>query len=182
MEDIVQSLFILNGVLDNQTDPNFRSIGSNLTAFALARDLGTFQETQVPVSWAVGFVTDPTINYTDLSGASQQRSLFYKTQYYDDASLVSIRIPQQFVYLILCPKVLSFLDDFPNASLRAQQLDSKILQEAAPISGQLGDLVALVSAQVYGSTQLTVGTDASGNFNKSDVMVFMKNFGGSKEK
>ena len=182
MNEIVQNLFILNGVLDNQTDPNFRSTSSNITGFALSRDLGTIQETQDPVSWAIGFVTDPAINYTDLSGASQQRSLFYKSQYSDDVSLVSIRIPQQFVYLILCSKVLDFLDDFSNASSRAQQLDSKILQEAAPISGQLGDLVALATAQVYGSTQLTVGTDASGNFNESDVMAFMKNVGGLLEK
>ena len=86
------------------------------------------------------------------------------------------------VSLMLYVKVVDFLNDFPNASLRAQRLDSKILQEAAPISGQLGDLVALATAQVYGSTQLTVGTDASGYFNESDVMAFMKNVGGLKTK
>jgi hypothetical protein len=180
---ISRSLFQINGTLDNQTDPNFRSISPNFTVFGIARNLGTVQETQDPIVWAVGFITEPAINYTDLSGASQQRSLFYKTQYSDDTSLVStIRIHQQFVYLMLCPKVVDFLNDFANASSRAQQLDSKILQEAAPISGLLGDLVALATAQVYGSTQLTVGTDASGNFNDSDVMAFMKNVGGSKAK
>jgi hypothetical protein len=168
--------------LDNQTDTNFRPISPNVTVWGIARDLGTIQETQEPVVWTVGFVTDPAINYTDLSGASQQRSLFYKTQYSDDTSLVSIRVRQQFVRLTLCPKVIDFLNDFANASSRAQKLDSKILQEAAPISGLLGDLVALATAQVYGSTQLTVGTDASGNFNESDVMAFMKNVGGSKTK
>ena len=61
-------------------------------------------------------------------------------------------------------------------------MDQKILQDAASVSGQLGDLVSLASAQLYGSTQLTIGTDASGNFNKSDVMAFMKNVGGSKPK
>ena len=50
-------------------------------------------------------------------------------------------------------------------------------RDAATVSGLLGDLVSLATAQVYGSTQLTIGTDASGNFNKSDVMVFMKNIG-----
>jgi hypothetical protein len=79
-------------------------------------------------------------------------------------------------------KVVDFLNDFANASSRAQQLDSKILQDAAQISELLGDLVALATAQVYGSTQLTIGTDASGNFNESDVMAFMKNFGGSQPK
>ena len=86
------------------------------------------------------------------------------------------------LYLISYAKVIDFLNDFANASSRAQQLDSKILQAAAPISGLLGDLVALATAQVYGSTQLTIGTDASGNFNESDVMAFMKNVGESKTK
>ncbi len=78
-------------------------------------------------------------------------------------------------------QIPDFLNDFANASLRAQQLDSKILQDAAAFSplGGLDDLVSLATAQVYGSIQLTIGFDASGNFNKSDVMAFMKNIGGS---
>ncbi|KAF8260626.1 hypothetical protein EI94DRAFT_1747935 [Lactarius quietus] len=163
-DSISRTLFQLNGVLDNQTDPNFHPIDANFTVWAIARDLGTIQVTQDPVVWAVGFVTDPAINYTDLSGASQQRSLFYRTQYPDTNTSL----------------VVDFLRDFANASSRAQQLDSKILQDAAPISGLLGDLVALSTAQVYGSMQLTIGTDASGNFNESDVMAFMKNVGGLK--
>ena len=46
----------------------------------------------------------------------------------------------------------------------------------------LGDLVSLAIAQVYGSTQLTIGTAKSGNFNNSDVMMFMKNIGGAQAK
>ena len=57
-------------------------------------------------------------------------------------------------------------------------LDTKILQDAASVSSPLGDLVSLAIAQVYGSTQLTIGTDAFGNFNESNVMMFMKNTGG----
>ncbi|KAH9055600.1 hypothetical protein EDB87DRAFT_1567201 [Lactarius vividus] len=162
-DSISREFFQLNGVLDNQTDPNFRPISPNFAVFAISRNLGTIRATQDPVVWAVGYVTDPAINYTDLSGATQQRSLFYKTQYPDDTSLI-----------------VDFLDDFTNASSRAQQLDSKILQDAAPISGLLGDLVSLATAQVYGSTQVTIGTDASGTLNKSDVTAFMKNVGGLK--
>ena len=79
-------------------------------------------------------------------------------------------------------QIMDFLGDFANASLRAQKLDQKILKGAAPVSDILGDLVSLATAQVYGSIQLTIGSDASGNFNKSDVMVFMKNIGGSNTK
>ena len=79
-------------------------------------------------------------------------------------------------------QIIDFLNDFINASSRAQQLDNKILQNASSISDGLGDLVSLAVAQVYGSMQLTIGTDAFGNLNKSDVMIFMKNIGGVKAK
>jgi hypothetical protein len=75
-------------------------------------------------------------------------------------------------------QIVDFLNDFNNASSRAQQLDHNILQNATQVSNMLGDLVSLAIAQVYGSTQLTIGTDAYGNLNKSDVMMFMKNIGG----
>jgi hypothetical protein len=54
-------------------------------------------------------------------------------------------------------KIVDFVNDFANASSRAQQLDQKILQDAAAVSGLLGDLVSFATAQVYGSTQLTMG-------------------------
>jgi hypothetical protein len=79
-------------------------------------------------------------------------------------------------------QIVDFLNDFSNASSRAQQLDNKILQNATSVSNGLGDLVSLAVPQVYGSMQLTVGTDADGNLNKSDVMMFMKNIGGVKAK
>ncbi|KAN0136895.1 protein of unknown function (DUF1793) domain containing protein [Lactarius tabidus] len=155
--------FALNGTLDNQTDANFRSISSSWPLFAISRDLGLIQATENPVVWAVGLTTDPAINFTALFEAPRQRSLFYKTQYSNDTSLIA-----------------DFLDNFANASSRAQQLDQKILQGAAPVSGLLGDLVSIATAQVFGSTQLTIGTDARGNYNTSDVMMFMKNIGGSE--
>ena len=75
-------------------------------------------------------------------------------------------------------QIVDFLSDFGNASQRAQRLDQKILQDAASVSSLLGDLVSLAVPQVYGSLQLTIGTDANGKFNESDVMMFMKNIGG----
>ncbi|KAH9171799.1 hypothetical protein EDB89DRAFT_2175033, partial [Lactarius sanguifluus] len=163
-DTVSRGLFVLNGVLDNQTDPNFRSIGPNFAVFAISRDLGTIQATDDPVVWVIGFTSDPVINYTNPSGAAS-RQLFYKTWYSNDTSLI-----------------IDFLGDFANASSRAQILDQKILQGAAPVSNLLGDLVSLSTAQVYGSTQLTVVIDANGNYNKSDVMMFMKTIGGSQSK
>ncbi|KAN0141387.1 DUF1793 domain containing protein [Lactarius tabidus] len=161
-------LFQLNGTLDNgtldsQTNSTFGPIGTlNQLVFAISRDLGTIQTTQDPVVWTIGLTTNPAIQYQDPSADSpQQRSLYYKTQYPSDTSLIP-----------------DFLNDFANASSRAQQFDSKILGDAATVSGTLGDLVSLATAQIYGSIQLTIGSDAGGNLNKSDVMAFMKNIGG----
>ncbi|KAI9433035.1 hypothetical protein H4582DRAFT_2082848 [Lactarius indigo] len=130
---------------------------ANNVTFKIAQDTisrGLFAPIQAiddPVVWTVGFTLDPVVNYTDPSGAApRQRSLFYKTRYSSDMSLI-----------------VDFLDDFANASSRAQKLDQEILQGAAPISDLLGDLVSLSTAQVYGSTQLTIGTDADGNYNES---------------
>ena len=173
--------FVHNGTLDNQYDPNIRAIDDNglFPVFAIARDLGAIQVTQAPVVWAVGYTTDPAINYPDLSGAPPTpRRPYYKTQYSDDEALASIDIiscgdlPNNKV------QIVDFLKDFSNASARAQQLDNKILHDANSISNNLGGLVSAAIAQVYGSMQLTIGTDTHGNLNNSDIMMFMKNIGG----
>ena len=91
-DNLARGMFQQKGVLDNQTEGNFRAINDNFVVFAISRDLGTIQATQAPVVWAVGYTTDPAINYTDLSGAPPtQRSLYYKSQYADsdDGALVS---------------------------------------------------------------------------------------------
>ena len=38
--------------------------------------------------------------------------------------------------------------------------------------------MSFATAQVYGSTQLTIAIDAYNQFNESDVMAFMQNMGG----
>jgi hypothetical protein len=79
-------------------------------------------------------------------------------------------------------QIVDFLNDFSPALTRAGNLDNKILQVANSVSNNLGDLVSGSIAQVYGSMQLTIGTDTHGNLNKSDIMMFMKNIGGAKKK
>jgi hypothetical protein len=175
-----RSYFARNGTLDNQYDPNIRAIDDQFAVFAIARDLGTIQVTQAPVVWTVGYTTDFAINYTDLSGAPPtHRRPYYKIKYSSDADLASIYgncwgnyVSNNIV------QITDFLNDFSGAYLRAQQLDNKILQDANSVSNDLGGLVSVAIAQVYGSMQLTIGTDAHGNLNDSDVMMFMKNIGG----
>ncbi|KAH9027643.1 hypothetical protein EDB85DRAFT_2276653 [Lactarius pseudohatsudake] len=156
--------FRLNGVLGNldqvyNTTPNYQ----DSTVFAISRDLGTIQATQDPVISVIGYDANLVINYTDLSGATQKRKLLYQDKYGGKGDILA-----------------DFISDFANASSRAQALDLKILQQASPISGPLGDLVSLATAQVYGSFHLTIALDANGNFDDSNVMAFMRNMGGSK--
>ncbi|KAI9446170.1 hypothetical protein H4582DRAFT_2052271 [Lactarius indigo] len=161
-----RDIFRVNGVLGDQImDTNHPAPDYNSKAFAISRDLGTIQATQDPVISVVGYDVNLIINYTDLSGATQQRKLLYQDQYGGKGDILA-----------------DFIGDFANASSRAQELDLNILQHAAPISGPLADLVSLATAQVYGSVHLTASIDANGYFNKSDVMAFMRNIGGLEHK
>jgi hypothetical protein len=79
-------------------------------------------------------------------------------------------------------QMIDFLNDFSNASSRAQQLEGKIIQDAGSVAQYLSSLTSFALAEVYGSMQLTIWTDGHWNLNSSDVMMFMKNIGGVKKK
>jgi hypothetical protein len=79
-------------------------------------------------------------------------------------------------------QIVDFLNDFSNASSRADQVNNKTISDSDSIVVALGQMTFIAIAEVYGSMQLTIGTDAHGNLNKSDVMMFMKNIGGVKKK
>ena len=67
------------------------SAWDNGIVFGISRDLGTIQALQPPVQvvWAVGYTTDPAINYPVQSNSSQNaRSPYYRLQYADDQDLV----------------------------------------------------------------------------------------------
>ena len=176
--------FTHNGVLNGNEDSNIRAISNQFAVFAIARDLGNIQVTQDPVVWAVGYTTDSAVSYTDLSGAPPtSRSPYYKTQYPSDEPLASIHtISRGDDVSNNKVQIVDFLNDYSNALTRARNLDNKILQAANSVSNNLGDLVSASIAQVFGSMQLTLGTDMHGNLNKSDIMMFMKNIGGAKKK
>jgi hypothetical protein len=154
---------------------------STSATYALSRDFGTIQAMQDPFVWVVGYTTDPVINYTDLSGTPKQLSSYYRTKYPQNDigdSSVGMHVSSMNNVTHTITKINDLVNDFANASSRAQQLDQKILQEAALISGQLGDVVSFATTQVYGSTQLTIAIDEYGQFNESDVMAFMQNMNG----
>ena len=73
-----------------------------------------------------------------------------------------------------------FLADFDNARSRANAFDATIVNAASNISSNYVDLVSLATRQTMGALEITVGTDAKGTPNPSDVMVFMEDIGTSR--
>ena len=175
--------FTRNGNLNGQQDPNIHPISDNFV-FAISRDLGTIQSTTDPVVWAIGYTTDPAVNYSDLSGAPpKSRSPYYKTRYSNDEELASIYGKSQGDNMSnFESQIVDFLNDFSNVSPIALQSENMIYNESQTITNDLGVTTTIALAEVYGSMQLTVGTDKQGNYNTSDVMMFMKNIGGVNKK
>ncbi|KAI0267844.1 hypothetical protein BC834DRAFT_870195 [Gloeopeniophorella convolvens] len=156
-------LFSAQGFL--QHPPSFKFIGvvpaNSSVLFALSRDLGSITSTQSPVVFSTGYIQDPAIQYIDLHGNKQNRSLYYRTNYSDDVSLID-----------------DFMTDFPNALIRALAFETKIAADAAFLPAGYMDLVSLSARFVYASTVITVGgTGSSGSLNTSDVKAFLKNTG-----
>ena len=71
-----------------------------------------------------------------------------------------------------------FLSDYPSA--RAVSLDSKIMADATAILPAYGDLVAASLRQTMRSIDITTSKQADGEWNTSDVQVFVKDIGVSR--
>lgn len=73
----------------------------------------------------------------------------------------------------------AFLTDFPDAQTRAITLDNATLQDAFTISSEYADLVSLGARQTFGALEVTISNDTDGNWNVSDIQIFMKDLGNS---
>lgn len=71
-------------------------------------------------------------------------------------------------------QISSFLGDYSNALSRANALDAQIQSDASKISSNYAGLVALSVRQTFGAMEITVSKDASGQFDTSDIMSFLK--------
>ena len=69
------------------------------------------------------------------------------------------------------------MQDYPNATQRADTLDAALVNNASAISAHYADLVSLTARQAMGATELTIGSTADGDFNVSDVKMFLKAVG-----
>jgi hypothetical protein len=68
------------------------------------------------------------------------------------------------------------LNDFPSALTRAVSLDAGVTEKAYSIISvpEYSDLISLATRQALSNTELTIGIDANGKLNKSDVMLFLR--------
>ncbi|KAI0353583.1 DUF1793-domain-containing protein [Trametes cingulata] len=154
---IVRAQFINQGVLLNAEDTKFRAVSADWPIFALAHDLGTVNSPSAPAVFSVGFERDPAIQYIVANSQLQQRSLAWRSRY----SLTS-------------EAILTFLNDYENALARAKALDAQVNKDASKVSGDYASIVALSIRQAFGASEITLCKTSSGDFNTSDIMVFMK--------
>ncbi|KAI0367422.1 DUF1793-domain-containing protein [Pilatotrama ljubarskyi] len=152
-----------HGFLSRTDNRAFATIGPKFTGFAIAVDLGQIQITTAPVTWAVGYVRNPSISYTGPDGVVQQLSPYFVTKYQDS--------------------IQQAVDDFTSGFTRIQQsavaLDQAIMADASKVSAHYVDLVSLAARQTMGAFDITVSTGSDGKPNASDVRIFMKDIGSS---
>ncbi|KAI0368348.1 DUF1793-domain-containing protein [Pilatotrama ljubarskyi] len=162
-DTISRGQFHDHGVLMNTASTAFATIQPVFTVFAISVDLGQIQSTPAPVTWAVGYVRNPSIAYTAPDGATQQLSPYFVTKYGSN--------------------IEQAIDDFTSAFPTIQQncvaLDQAIVGNASEVSAHYADLVSLAARQTMGSFDITVSTDSGGKPNASDVRIFVKDIGSS---
>lgn len=87
-DTVVRAQFIKNGKLANTQDTNFRAIQDNWPVFGFAHDLATVNSTGTAVLFSVGHVRDPAVQYVVAGGGTQDRSVYFWSQYSSVADVV----------------------------------------------------------------------------------------------
>ncbi|KAI0705121.1 hypothetical protein C8T65DRAFT_740959 [Cerioporus squamosus] len=131
--------------------------------FSFAVDLGNIQSTSLPVTWAVGYVRDPVVQYTTPSSGIEVRHSFWTMRYSNISALVD-----------------AFLADYPDALDRAVAFDNEVMNDAAKISARYLDLVSLVARQVMAAIDITALGRPDNTVDVTDVKAFMKDIGFSQ--
>ncbi|KAI0370619.1 DUF1793-domain-containing protein [Pilatotrama ljubarskyi] len=149
------------GVLPNTASTAFATIQPVFTVFAIAVDLGRIRSTSAPVTWAVGYVRNPSIAYTGPDGTTQQLSPYFVTKYGNNMDQA----------------IDDLTSEFPRILRDAIALDEAIIANASKVSPHYTDLVSLATRQAMASFDITVSTGSDGTPNASDVRIFMKDIG-----
>ncbi|CAA7266374.1 unnamed protein product [Cyclocybe aegerita] len=175
----MRSQFISNGRLANTQDSDFRAIRSNWPVLAIAMDLGSITQTSTPVVWAIGLLRDPVIRYVRDAGIESRTSYFW-TKYQSIGDAVSTLSSLSVLREAELAQLDAFIADFPSARNRAEAFDMKIMSAASAVSQQYADLVALNLRQTMAALEITTAKRPSGEWNASDVKIFMRDTGNSR--
>ena len=70
-----------------------------------------------------------------------------------------------------------FVKDQIRARSAAASLDVRLLADANAISPEYANLISLVTRQAMGAGEITMGRGSGGDWNQSDVMMFLKDMG-----
>ncbi|KIY50056.1 hypothetical protein FISHEDRAFT_40022 [Fistulina hepatica ATCC 64428] len=150
-----RGLFNETGALGNSADTDYRDIDTDWPVFAFSVDLGSISSTPSPTVFTIGLLRNPSIEVS-YNGTEMRMPYFL---------LQESSIPDA---------IDTFLDDYEDASSRADALDEALMSAANSISSEFADLVALSTRQVMAGMEITL---PSGATNASDVRIFMQNTG-----
>ena len=167
----------MNGALANTADPNYRQISDSQPAFGYAKDFGTVVSgTNASALFTVGHFRDPgwyvqrpflcllgadksfLSSFTATNSTMPNRSLYFMSQYPSLESSLSF-----------------FHSDFASVSAMSASFDAQVQADAASVvSAHYADLCAITARQVFSGMEITIGNTISGEYNTSDIMIFMK--------
>ncbi|KAI0645914.1 hypothetical protein C8Q79DRAFT_1053364 [Trametes meyenii] len=162
-DDTVRNQFMSQGRLTNTSSTNFATISPTYSVYAISVDLGQIQSTSNPVTWAIGYVRDPTISFAASDGSMQELGPYFTTEYARDVGLM----------------IDAVVTSFGNVYSRAVVFDQSIVGNASLVSPHYADLVSLVTRQTFSALDITVPSGTMGQPAPSDVRIFMKDIGSS---
>ena len=90
-------------------------------------------------------------------------------------SLVSLYRYRHLIDMII--KIDAFIADSPQAKARADNFDAEILGAIADRSDSYKALISITARQAMASTELTVSNTTDGQWNLSDLQMFMRDTG-----
>ncbi|EIW62884.1 DUF1793-domain-containing protein [Trametes versicolor FP-101664 SS1] len=162
-DTVVRGQFGTQGSLANTVSTAFATISPVFTVYGISVDLGQIQTTSEPVTWAVGYVRNPSIAYTKPDSTVEQLMPYFTTKY-------GSNIPAA---------IDDFTAGYADALARATAFDAAVIANASAVSSEYVDLVSLAARQSLSTLDITVSKDSNGNPNASDVRIFMKDIGSS---
>ncbi|KAJ7352460.1 hypothetical protein DFH08DRAFT_858995 [Mycena albidolilacea] len=157
-DTVVRAQFIKNATLANTEDTNFRAVNNDWPTFAFAHTITVGATVSTPVKFTIGQVRDPAIEYILAGNVHQKRSSYWWSTYTTVAALIS-----------------DFINAYPTALATANAFDAKVQKDAtSKVSTAYAEITALAVRQAFGATELTISKASDGTWNKSDIMMFMK--------